>query len=202
VADGGVYVSAETAQRLSCDSATIVMRHAADRAILDVGRKTRTIPPAIRRALTARDTRCQFPGCAGRRCDAHHIQHWADGGATRLENLVLLCRRHHRTVHEGGVSLFRAGDGSVVFIQPNGRRLDVVPASRVWDEREGTPQEPTIKRLAAAGTVLGPSTTTPCWDGGRFDVVWAIDVLRGREPLRIADQVSSGVMLARPNVSG
>ena len=74
--------------------------------MLDVGRKTRTIPPAIRRALSARDT-CQFPGCTARRCDAHHVEHWVDGGPTRLDNLVLLCRRHHRLVHEGGFQINR-----------------------------------------------------------------------------------------------
>ena len=83
------------------------MHHDADGHVLDVGRKTRTIPPAIRRALSARDTRCRFPGCSARRCDAHHIDHWVDGGATSLDNLVLLCRRHHRLVHEGGFTLER-----------------------------------------------------------------------------------------------
>jgi 5-methylcytosine-specific restriction endonuclease McrA len=77
------------------------MRHDAD-GVLDVGRKTRTIPLSIRRALTARDAGCRFPGCTSRRCDAHHLTHWADGGATSVDNLVLLCRRHHRAVHEGG----------------------------------------------------------------------------------------------------
>jgi len=83
-------------------AAVVVMRHAADGSVLDVGRKTRTIPPAMRRALAARDSRCGLPGCGARQCVAHHVRHWADGGETRLDNLVLLCRRHHRAVHEGG----------------------------------------------------------------------------------------------------
>ncbi len=74
------------------------MRHSDDGAVLDVGRRTRTVPPSIRRALLARDGTCRFPGCISRRCDAHHIEHWLDGGETSLGNLVLLCRRHHRSV--------------------------------------------------------------------------------------------------------
>ncbi|MDP9020155.1 MAG: HNH endonuclease [Actinomycetota bacterium] len=73
---------------------------------LDVGRKTRSIPPAIRRALQVRDRGCRFPGCTNRRfVDGHHIRHWAAGGETSLANLTLLCRRHHRAVHEGGYSV-------------------------------------------------------------------------------------------------
>ena len=89
----GLRVSAETSRRVACDAAVVVLQQAPDGAILDVGRKTRTIPPALRRALQTRDRQCRFPGCHARRCDAHHVQHWADGGATRLDNLVLLCRR-------------------------------------------------------------------------------------------------------------
>ena len=100
--DGGVHVSAETSRRVACDASVVVMREGPDGAVLDVGRKTRTIPAAIRRALAARDARCRFPGCTARRCDAHHITHWCDGGRTSLDNLMLLCRRHHRLVHEGG----------------------------------------------------------------------------------------------------
>ena len=90
---GGIHVSAATAQRLACDAATVEMRHGPDGQVLDVGRKTRTISPALRRALASRDRQCRFPGCQARRCDAHHIRHWAHGGATALDNLVLLCRR-------------------------------------------------------------------------------------------------------------
>jgi hypothetical protein len=94
--DGAMNVSAETSRRIACDASVVVMRHTVDGSVLDVGRKTRTIPPAIRRALLARDSGCHFPGCTARRCDGHHIRHWADGGPTTLHNLALLCRRHHR----------------------------------------------------------------------------------------------------------
>ncbi|MCY4121639.1 MAG: DUF222 domain-containing protein, partial [Acidobacteria bacterium] len=83
----------ETARRIACDAATVTLQHGPDGGVLDVGRRTRTISPALRRALAARDGQCRFPGCEARRCDAHHIPPWADGGETALANLVLLCRR-------------------------------------------------------------------------------------------------------------
>ena len=86
---GGIHVSAETARRLACDAAKVEMQHGPGGEILDVGRRTRTISPALRRALAARDRQCRFPGCQNRRTDAHHVKHWADGGETALDNLVL-----------------------------------------------------------------------------------------------------------------
>ena len=100
---------------------------------LDVGRKTRTIPPAIRRALNARDKGCRFPGCTFRRyVDGHHVQHWAHGGETRLSNLVTLCRFHHRLVHEGQVDDPDAGRRGVP-IRETGRR-DIRESSALTDE--------------------------------------------------------------------
>ena len=87
VADGAIHISAEMSRRLTCDASLVVMRHDGDGNVLDVGRRTRTIPSAIRRALQARDTQCRFPGCTARRCDAHHVIHWVDGGRTCFENL-------------------------------------------------------------------------------------------------------------------
>jgi Domain of unknown function (DUF222) len=100
--DSGVIVTPEAARRIACDAAaTQITRDGG--ATLDVGRTTRTIPPAIRTALIQRDQGCTHPGChrPHRWCDAHHLIHWADGGNTALHNLVLLCRRHHRMAHEG-----------------------------------------------------------------------------------------------------
>jgi len=99
--DDGTGVSAETSRRLCCDAGIVPIVDDADGKPLDVGRKTRAIPPAMRRALVARDGGCQFPGCTQRRfVDGHHIEHWADGGETNLRNLTLLCRlcraRHKR----------------------------------------------------------------------------------------------------------
>ena len=121
VVEDGARVSAETSQRLGCDASRVVMRHDADGRIFEVGAKTRTIPPALRRALLHRDRSCRFPGCHGRFCQAHHIRHWAQGGPTTLSNLVLLCRRHHRAVHEEGYQVDRQPDGELRFRRPDGR---------------------------------------------------------------------------------
>lgn len=80
---------------LTCDSSLVRITETETGEPLDVGRKTRSIPPAIRRALNVRDSGCCFPGCAHKRyVDAHHVDHWADGGETKLSNLVTLCRPH------------------------------------------------------------------------------------------------------------
>jgi hypothetical protein len=100
--EDGTRVSAETSRRLSCDASVVRVTHNGDSSVLDVGRKTRTIPPALRRALEVRDCGCRFPGCHLRFTDAHHVKHWADGGETGLSNCLLLCGWHHRLVHEAG----------------------------------------------------------------------------------------------------
>ena len=162
--DGPIHVSAETSRRLACDASVVVMQEHGDGSVLDVGRKTRSIPPAIRRALNARDGRCRFPGCTARHCDAHHITHWADGGRTSLDNLVLLCRRHHRMVHEGGLRVEADHDGDVTFIRPDGRRIEVAPRLTLG--------------LLPALPFVPSARGLPCWDGTRFNLGYVIDVLR------------------------
>jgi hypothetical protein len=118
--EDGTRVSAETSRRLSCDAALVRVRHVPDGRILDVGRRTRTIPPALRRALEVRDRGCRFPGCGLRFTDAHHVLHWADGGETSLANCALLCHHHHRLLHEGGWTMEWWGEGRPGFIDPRG----------------------------------------------------------------------------------
>ena len=124
----GIRVSAETSRRMACDAAVVAMVHAEDGSVLNVGRRTRTIPPHIRRALEERDRGCRFPGCGCQFTEAHHVKHWADGGETSLRNTVLLCRRHHRAVHEGRVKVSVASDGTVLFVTPKGRMLVDAPS--------------------------------------------------------------------------
>ncbi|MGE5857204.1 MAG: DUF222 domain-containing protein, partial [Solirubrobacterales bacterium] len=88
------HVPAGTSRRLVCDASRVVMRHDEHGRPVEVGARTRTIPPALRRALCHRDRTCRFPGCEVRGSQAHHVHHWAQGGLTTLSNLVLLCRRH------------------------------------------------------------------------------------------------------------
>ena len=172
--EDGPYVSAETSRRIACDAATVVMRHDRDGQPLDVGRKTRTVPPALRRALAARDRRCRFPGCSSRHCDAHHVRHWAQGGSTNLGNLVLLCRRHHRTVHEEGFAVTLGVDGVPHFRWPDGRPLLAAPPPPRWS---GRPLAPTNGHLDASGFTIDAHTATPHWHGERLDLAYAIDVM-------------------------
>ena len=117
--------SAETARRIACDCSILEFTEDENGEPLSIGRKSRTIPPAIRRALRFRDKGCRFPGCTNTHfIDAHHIQHWADGGETSLENLLEQCRFHHRLLHEGGFSCERQADGKIVFRDPQGRVLE------------------------------------------------------------------------------
>jgi hypothetical protein len=99
----GGTLCGEAARRLACDATVTRVITGGDSLPLDVGRTTRVVPPPLRRALELRDRGCAWPGCDRPPpwTDAHHITHWADNGPTSLENLVLLCRRHHRAVHEG-----------------------------------------------------------------------------------------------------
>src|SRR5256886_6404721 len=89
--EDGTHISAETSRRVACDASRVVMRHDSDGRIVEVGARTRTIPPALRRVLQHRDRGCCFPGCARAFGHGHHIRHWAHGGPTTLSNLALLC---------------------------------------------------------------------------------------------------------------
>jgi len=114
--EDGPNVSAETSRRVACDCSVLGVREDENGEPLSIGRKSRSIPPAMRRALRIRDGGCRFPGCTHDKfVDGHHIHHWADGGETSLDNLVLLCRHHHHLVHEGGFSCEKTSDGEVIF---------------------------------------------------------------------------------------
>ncbi len=125
--EGGPVVAPETARRLSCDAAVVCVAEGNGQT-LDVGRRTRSIPPALRRALRSRDGGCRFPGCTHRRfLHAHHITHWARGGETKLGNLVQLCSHHHRLVHEGGFGVEVDHTGRLRFRRRNGDLIAAVP---------------------------------------------------------------------------
>ncbi len=150
----GSALAPETARRLACDA-----------SVARGGRRSRAIPPALRRALRARDRGCRFPGCENRRfVDAHHVHHWAQGGETTLGNLVLLCRRHHRLVHEGGYRVDRRGR----FYYPWGGRLPTVPPLP-----RGHPDELVDRHrdLAVDHRTCRPGT------GERLDLAAAVDAL-------------------------
>ena len=123
--EDGPALALDTARRLACDASVVGIVEGEEGEPLDIGRKTRSIPPAIARALRARDGGCRFPGCDRTRfCQGHHIEHWGNGGETKLDNLITLCGFHHRLVHEGGYGVRRTDDGLFVFTRPDGKRVE------------------------------------------------------------------------------
>lgn len=171
--DSGAHLSAETSRRLACDCGIVHWHENEDGQALDVGRKTRSIPPAIRRALKKRDHGCRFPGCTAHKfVDAHHIVHWADGGETKMDNLVLLCRHHHRLVHEGGFGVAMQPDGTPKFTDPAGRTLPPVPETRsrgnVFALRQHNVEN---------GLKIDPQSTIPDWHGEKMDDGMAVEGL-------------------------
>jgi 5-methylcytosine-specific restriction endonuclease McrA len=163
----------ETVRRLGCEANLVAIQHDGEK-ILSVGRKTRAIPPAIRRALRLRDRGCRFPGCTHtRHVDAHHIQHWADGGETKLSNLVELCGRHHRLLHEGGYGLRLTDDGALVFTRPDGERIPDVPRAFVL-EGGGDPGAVAAEAAPADVTAV---TCGSHWDGKPPDYGAMVEML-------------------------
>ncbi|MEV4498507.1 DUF222 domain-containing protein [Micromonospora arborensis] len=118
--DTGLHLTAEAVRRLACDAAVLPAILGSAGQPLDVGRQRRLITGPLRRALVLRDRGCAFPGCdrPPRWCDGHHIQHWADGGNTSLDNAVLLCGHHHRHVHHSDWTVHLANDGHPEFVPP------------------------------------------------------------------------------------
>ena len=202
ILEGVGRISTEKARRLTCDAGVVPMTHGGgdgagnrcgcgdgngdrdgggDREgvgawgeTLNVGRKTRTVPPALRRALEERDRCCRFPGCELRHLQSHHVVHWADDGETRLENMALLCPTHHWAVHEGGFTMELDPDGTARFRDPLGRlvpdapKLPATSAEVLDDVREEHIRE---------GLVMDEWTATPGWLGEPFDLPHAIDAL-------------------------
>jgi hypothetical protein len=165
----GVPLAAETARRFACD-ASIVEVVEREGEPLALGRKRRTVSPALRRALKARDRGCRFPGCESTRfVEAHHIEHWAVGGATDLTNLILLCRRHHRLVHERGYTLGLGGDGEPHFVNQYGIAVPSVPRSPPPSDRDGLREQQ--RELAIDATTCRNGT------GDRMHLALAADAI-------------------------
>ena len=177
----GGHVSAETSRRLACDCGVVHWLEDGSghfqTSTLDIGRRSRSIPPAIRRALDRRDGGCRFPGCTTRHhVDAHHIRHWADGGETRLDNLLLLCRHHHRLVHEGGYDLELDVSGEPVFTSPQGGVIPSGPETRFSGNVFALTTANRRERVR-----IGPRTLVPQWCGDKMDDEMAVDGLLRRE---------------------
>ena len=182
------HVPAETSRRLSCDCSIVHWHENAEGNPLNIGRKTRSIPPAIRRALKRRDHGCRFPGCTCKRfVDAHHVQHWADGGETSMDNLVLLCRTHHRLVHEAGYGVEMKAGREAVFSLPDGKVIPQGPDGRGPGQPldRDTPVSPPSRgnvieitsRNREKGLEITADTAVPRWHGERMDCSVAVDML-------------------------
>jgi hypothetical protein len=160
----GPAISLGTLTLISCNATVSSMIHDTAGAVLDVGRRTRKPPPALRRAIRERDGyRCQFPGCRSRRTDAHHIVHWANGGETKPGNLISLCKRHHTLIHDKGY-LIASAPGGFAFYTPQGTPMPSCPALRAG------PGDITATHYAD----ITPATIVPPNSGGRLDLNLAI----------------------------
>jgi hypothetical protein len=168
--ENGPDLAAETARRLLCDTSVVPLFENEEGEPLNVGRKRRTIPAAISRALRVRDGCCRFPGCTHRfYLDGHHVEHWADGGETGLKNLVLLCRFHHRLVHEEGFGVKRSFNGDFVFTTPQGERIEPAPLlPGVGDN----PADALIEMHRQLGLDIDENTAVTRWDGRPGDPGW------------------------------
>jgi hypothetical protein len=144
----GPELPVDAVRRLCCDGKVQGLLHDARHAMA-MGREIRVVNRAMRRALRVRDGGCAVPGCDQTRwVDAHHIVHWTDGGRTDLENLVLLCRTHHRAVHEGGWTISGNSIVGLEFVDPRSRRVGV-------PDVHDPPGRPTLRLVPSAATPAG-----------------------------------------------
>jgi hypothetical protein len=169
----GTCTSIHATRRLACDCGVVDQVEDERGIALSIGRRRRTIPAAMKRALLRRDKTCRFPGCSAHMfLHGHHIKHWLDGGETKLVNLLCLCAHHHRYVHEYGFDVRTDASGTVTFYDTLGRPIVNLPEP----ERPQNPGFPTIR---AANANLGISAATPeCnWDGEPIDYHLQVSVL-------------------------
>jgi hypothetical protein len=165
--EDGPAISVSTAQMIACSASWSWMLHDSAGKLLDLGRRRRRPNAALRRAARERDNcRCRFPGCESRRIDLHHIQYWSNGGRTKLDNLIGLCRYHHMLVHDRGYLIAAARDGTFAFYRADGT---AVPASPPLPQPGGTIED-------CHDADITPETIIPPWYGERLDLDYAIHV--------------------------
>jgi hypothetical protein len=177
------WISAKTAKRLSCDASLVTVLENNRGKVLNIGRRARTVPPSIKRALDLRDTTCRVPGCCqSRYLDAHHIQHWADGGETSLDNLVHLCRHHHRQLHQGLFTIHvekadALNEAQVVFSTPAGQRIE----ASIFPQFTRQSVESASQALCDTASTVNSKTCITHWSGEGCDYQMAMDVLLQRD---------------------
>jgi hypothetical protein len=157
----GEALAPETCRRLACDAGVRFIVEDEHGTPLSVGRRTRTLPAALWKALIERDRTCCFPGCQNHLfTHAHHMEHWANGGETKLGNLARLCTHHHRFVHEYGYSVKLDAQGKPEFRDPRGRLIPAVPP-RIQGPDLGWPALQAIN----APLAITETTNQPGWTG-------------------------------------
>ena len=177
-------------RQLACDAARRTVLENDRGEVLNIGRRSRTVPRHIAHALRIRDGGCRFPGCGQRRwTDAHHIRHWADGGETSLDNLVTLCRYHHRSLHREEYRIERRarGDGGEwVFIDARGRPM---PPAIHPQFASGPSAADRVERLRAEhgerGVEIDETTAVTAWQGESMDYSTAVEWLQRRDGMAI-----------------
>jgi 5-methylcytosine-specific restriction endonuclease McrA len=163
--EDGPAISVTTADMLTCGTTLSWLLHDHDGTLLDAGRRHRKPTAALRRAVRERDqSRCQYPGCDSRRVDLHHIRYWSNGGATRLANLICLCKAHHRMVHDHGYRIVTGFAGTFTFCRPDGTPIPVSPA---LPETAGRIED-------CHDADIEPGTIIPPWYGERLNLDYAI----------------------------
>jgi len=176
--DDGTALAPPTTERLLCDAGVVEVVEDFRGNVLDVGRRRRTIPTLLRRALRLRDRGCRFPGCTNRVVDGHHVVPWARGGATALENLCSLCRRHHTFVHEFGFRIEPDGVGGFRFFRRDGYEVTVAVGAPALPTE---PVEALRARHRMDGVAIDAMTAFPRWDGQPADYDHAVFCLMQQE---------------------
>ena len=177
------WISPKTAKRLSCDASLVTVLENEKGQVLNIGRRARIIPASIKRALDLRDTSCRVPGCCNTRyLDAHHIQHWADGGETSLDNLVNMCRHHHRQLHQGlfNIHVEKASayeEAHMVFSTPSGKQLKASFFPQFSEQTVASAAD----ALRDAAPTVDSNTGVTKWAGESCDYDVAMDVLLQRD---------------------
>ena len=166
--EGGAPLSVGAARRLGCDAEVVAVTERNGLPI-DVGRKQRIVPERLRLALHVRDRFCRFPGCGvpAHRTEAHHHEHWALGGGTDLDNLLLLCGFHHRRHHAGAFRIEKTADG-YSFETDDGHVIQPPPRDPIDLDRD---------LLRAQHPGVGPSTPEALWGGAEMDFSYAVSVI-------------------------
>ena len=179
--DNKRWLAPQTAKRLACDASVVTVLEDGQGNVLNIGRRTRTVPASISRALATRDQTCRFPGCCeSRYVDAHHIQHWADGGETSLDNLVTLCRYHHRQLHRGSFAIRVEkidGDQRLIFSTPGGRAIE----SSFFPQFPGVSAETSEDALQHGAPGVDAGTCVTRWRGEDCDYGMAVEALMYRD---------------------